>query len=117
MKRASIALLLVVGVAAPASATGGFVCRTAGPRPVEVSMGFGHVPGAALILTRLMDNGRRVPVKSAQWWLDDKELRLLLIDPNAMREELLIRTTRNGRTYDGSVVRNGQRRWIRCREG
>jgi len=117
MKRALIALLLVVGVAAPASATGGFVCRTAGPRPLGVSVGLGPVPGSALIGTRLTDNGRRVPVNPAQWWLDGKELRLLLIDPNAMREELVIRTTRNGRTYDGSVVRNGQRRWIRCREG
>ena len=99
------------------SATGGFVCRTAAARPLEASVGFGHVPGAALILTRLIDNGRQLAVKPAQSWLDDKELRLLLIDPNAMREELVIRARRQGATYDGSVWRKGQRRWIRCREG
>jgi len=117
MKRVLIGLSLALAMATPASATGGFICRTAGGRPLEVSVGFGHVPGAALILTRLTDNGRQVPVKHAQWWLDKKELRLLLIDPNAMHEELLIWATRSGLTYDGSVVRKGQRRWIRCREG
>lgn len=105
-----------IAFAAPAHATGGLVCKTAGAKPIEVSLGFGHVPGAPLIATRLRDNGRTVPVSAAQWWLDDMEVRLLLIGPNAIKQELLLRAKRNVHTYDGSLWRNGQRRWVRCRE-
>ena len=117
MKRLFLALPLAVAVAAPAHATGGLVCRTAGDRPIEVALGFGHVPGAPLILTRLLDNGRAIPVQWAQWWLDNDEVRLLLIDPQARQEQVRLTATRNGHTYDGSLWRGGQRRWVRCREG
>ncbi|MFL6751673.1 MAG: hypothetical protein ACJ8D5_03240 [Sphingomicrobium sp.] len=105
--------------ASPAYATGGLVCRTAGPRPVEISVGFGHVAGAPLIATgtRLRDNGRNIPVSAPQWWLDNSELRLLLTDPSAMRRELVLKAQRNGLVYDGNIWRSGQRRWVRCREG
>ena len=116
MSKLPIAIALLVLGATPAHATGGLVCRTAGSRPVEVSLGFGHVPGSPLILARLLDNGRQVPVKSAQWWLDKDELRLVLIDPGALRQELVLRARRNRFFYDGSLWRDGRRRWIRCRE-
>ena len=108
----------MLALAAPAQATGGFVCRTAGPQKVEVSVGFGHAPGAPLITTatRLVDNGRNVPVIAPQWWLDDSELRILLADPGAMRREAIIKTRRKGHAYDGSLWRNGRRSWVRCRE-
>ena len=119
MKRAFFAALPLLAIAAPAQATGGFVCRTAGSQPIEVSVGFGHVPGAPLItaVTRLVDNGRNVPVTAPQWWLDNSELRLLLADPSAMRREVIIKTRRNGHVYDGSLWRGGRRHWVRCREG
>ena len=117
MKRFLLAVAVAPLTAVPAHATGGFVCRTAGPRPIEVSLGFGHVPGSPLILTRLSDNRRQVPVKSAQWWLDNDDLRLVLIDPAATRRELVLRAKRRGYVYDGSLWRGGQRRWVRCREG
>jgi hypothetical protein len=101
----------------PALASGGMFCSTAGPRPVQVSMTIGHVFGSPLVDPRLTDNGRRVPVAKAQWWLDRKEVRLLLTDPNATREELVLRATRKGQAYDGTLWRGGQRRWVRCREG
>ena len=67
MKKFIIAPLLLA-FATPAMATGGFVCRTAGPNPIAVSIGFGHVPGAPLLTdaTRLLDNGRNVPVTAPQ---------------------------------------------------
>lgn len=119
MRNALLALPLVLGLAAPAHATGGMVCRTAGAKPVEVSIGFGHAPGAPLIssATRLVDNGRNVPVTAPQWWLDDRELRLLLADPNGLRRELVLKARRSGHVYDGSLWRGGKRRWVRCREG
>ena len=117
MKKLILASLAALFAASPAYATGGLVCRTAGPRPIAVSVGFGHVPGSPVISTRLTDNGRNVPVTKAQWWLDQSEVRLLLIDPNALRQELVLRATRNGHVYDGSLSRGGLRRWVRCREG
>ncbi len=109
--------LLFAASGSPAVATGGFVCRTAGASPVEVAVGFGHVPGSPLIASRLLDAGRQVPVSNAQWWLDKAELRILLVSPNALREEVLVRAKRNGHVYDGSLWRGGKRRWVRCREG
>ena len=79
-------------------------------------MGFGHVPGAPLILTRLLDNGRNVAVKPAQWWLDNDEVRLLLIDAGARNQQLLLKARRNGLVYDGSLWRSGKRHWVRCRD-
>ena len=119
MIRSLPALALALVAIAPAHATGGFVCRTAGAGPIEVSVGFGHAPGAPLIrsATRLLDNGRSVPVTAPQWWLDDSEFRLLLADPPAMRREAIIKARRNGHVYDGSLWRHGKRRWVRCREG
>ena len=116
MKKYLLALPLLL-LAQPAHATGGMVCRTAGAAPIQVSVGFGHVPGSPLILTELTDKGRSIPVQSAQWWLDDREMRLLLIDPQARQQQLLLKARRNGHTYDGNIWRNGQRRWVRCREG
>jgi hypothetical protein len=107
----------LVTFASPAEATGGLVCRTAGAAPVEVSLGFGHVPGAPLIATRLADRGRQVPVSAPQWWLDQNEVRVILVSPQAQREEARIHARRNGHTYDGSLWRGGNQRWVRCREG
>ena len=115
MKNAVI-LASLFAMAAPAQATGGMTCRTAGQRPIEVALGFGHVPGTPLILARLTDNGRVIPVSAPQWWLDRQELRLRLTDKAATRYELTIKATRNGHVYDGSLWRGGKRRWVRCRE-
>jgi hypothetical protein len=115
MKRLLFAIPMLI-MATQANATGGLVCRTAGARPIEVSVGFGHVPGSPIIATRLIDQRRQVPVQSAQWWLDQSEMRLLLVDPQARGQQLLLKAKRNGSVYDGNLWRNGQRRWVRCRE-
>ena len=111
-----VSAVAALGLAAPAHATGGLVCRTAGARPIMVSLGFGHVPGSPLILTQLTDSGSNVPVTAAQWWLDNQEVRILLISPGAQKQELLLRAKRNGYVYDGALWRSGKRRWVRCRE-
>ena len=102
--------------ASPAWATGGMTCRTAGPRSVEVVVVIGHTALSTVASAQLMENGRRVPVTVAQSWLEPDELRLDLMDRNALRHELRLRVKRSGFTYDGSLWRNGKRRWIRCRE-
>jgi len=103
--------------ASPAYATGGLVCRTAEPRPVESALVIGHTAVSSIVSARLTDNGRDVPVTVAQSWFEPNEVRLDLVDKNATRHELRLRAKRNGRFYDGSIWRSGQRRWVRCREG
>ena len=102
--------------AAPASATGGLECKTAGPRPLRIVVGFGHVPGAPLILTRLEDSGRNIAVTAPQWWFDRWGIRLLLVAKDGWREEALLKAVDKKGHWDGSVWRNGRKRWVRCYE-
>ena len=102
--------------ASPAIASGGLSCRTGGARPVQVDLAYGHVFGTGLVSSRLLDAGRTIPVEHPQWWLDRNEVRLVLTGPAAIREELRLVARRKGAHYDGSIWRNGQRRWVRCRE-
>jgi hypothetical protein len=116
MRRFLVAIVAALVGAAPAHATGGLVCRTAGARPISLWLVVSHTVVSAIVSARLGDNGRDIPVSLAQSWLDPKGLRLDLVDKNAMRHELRLRAKANGRFYDGSLWRNGQRRWVRCRE-
>lgn len=117
MNKLLFALPLVLLAATPAHATGGLVCSTAGSDPIEVSLVIGHTAVASVVSATLSHDGRSIPVRVAQSWLDPAEFRLDLTDPNAVRHELRIRAKVNGRSYDGSLWRHGKRRWVRCREG
>lgn len=117
MKRILLALPLTLFATSPAYSTGGLVCRTAGSRPIEVSMVVGHTAVASVVSARLSDRGRNVPVSVAQSWLEPSEIRLDLVDRNATRHELRLRARKNGAFYDGSLWRASKRRWVRCREG
>lgn len=117
MRRLIIASPLLALSATPAQATGGLVCRTAGERPIEVSLVIGHTVVSSVVSARLVDGSEQVPVAVAQAWLEPDELRLDLVDPQALRHELRLRAKRNGRTLDGTLWRGGKRRWVRCREG
>ena len=109
-------IALGLGAATPAWATGGIACRTAGPDPIALDLVVGHGAVSTIVSARLTHAGRQVPVAIAQSWLDGEELRLELVDPAAMRQELRLITRRAGDRYDGSVWRAGKRRWVRCRE-
>lgn len=111
---ASIAAL---GLASPAQASGGLLCRTAGPRPIDLRLVISHTTIPAVVSARLIDQQREVPVALAQAWLEPSEIRLDLVDRYARRHELRLRARRNGRAYDGSIWRGGKRHWVRCREG
>lgn len=101
----------------PAHATGSLICTTAGAKPIEVQLVFGHTVVSAVFQARLDDNGRGVPVTVAQAWTEPNDIRVDLTDPNAERHELRLRVRRKGDNYDGSIWRHGKRRWIRCEEG
>ena len=119
MKRLLLAIPALLLLPTPASATTGLVCSTAGNRPIQLTLVIGHAAVPAIASVRLTDDSREVPVVTAQSWLDPKEVRLDLVDRNAMRHEARLRATwrAGSRSYDGSIWRNGQRRWVRCREG
>jgi hypothetical protein len=116
MNKSLVLLPLLLAFAVPAHATGGLTCRTAGARPIEVSLVIGHTAVLAVVQARLSDNRRNVPVSVAQSWLEPAELRLDLVNSNAMRREARLLAKKNGRFYDGSIWRGGKRRWVRCRE-
>ena len=116
MKKALLVLPLLLAAAAPAHATSGMTCRTAGAKPVEVSLVVGNTTGSPLVSGRMVENGSAIEVRAVQWWLDSSELRLLLVDPGATRAEVTIKAKKNGRFYDGSLVRAGRPQWVRCRE-
>ena len=117
MKKLHLAPLCCLLAATPAHATGGMICRTAGSNPVQVALVISHTAVPSVGSARLTDNGREVPVSVAQSWLEAKELRVDLTDPQALRHELRLRVQANGRSYDGSMWRSRERRWVRCREG
>jgi hypothetical protein len=116
MKIAFLSLPVLLAAAAPAHATSGMTCRTAGAKPVEVSLVIGHTTGSPLVSGRMVDNRSAIEVRAVQWWLDSSELRLLLVDPQATRAEVTLRAKKTGRFYDGSLVRSGRSQWVRCRE-
>ena len=116
MNRLIIALPLILLAHSPAEAAGGMICRTAGSRPIEVAVVVSHTTVAAVVSARLTDNGRAVPVSLAQSWLDPSDIRVDLVDRNAVRHELRLRASWKGSGYDGTLWRIGQRRWVRCRE-
>ena len=116
MTKTLLYLPFLLAAGAPAHATSGMVCGTANPNPVEVSIVIGNTTGSPIVSGRLLDSGKSVEVRAVQWWVDASELRLLLVDPEAMREEVLIKAKKNGDFYDGTLVRSGRSRWVRCRE-
>ncbi|WP_370178172.1 hypothetical protein [Alteriqipengyuania sp.] len=115
------AILSLAGLllAAPAHATGGFVCSTASEPKIEISVGFGHVPGAPIFGERLTVGGEDIPVEAPQWWLDGEELRLLLTDEQANEQVALVHARWNDatHTFDGTVEYRGRTSWVRCYEG
>ena len=117
MKKCLLAAPALLLTATPAHATGGLVCSTGGSRPIHISLVISHTAVPAVVSARLTDRRREVPVITAQSWFDSSEVRVDLVDRNAMRHEARLRATRRGSSYDGSVWRDGRRRWVRCREG
>ena len=105
-------------IAGTANATGGLSCKTAGPRPTTLALVVSHTVVPTIVSARLHEAGRNIAVVIAQSWLDPDEIRVDLTDSNAMRHEARLRASWRpaSRSYDGSLWRNGKRRWVRCRE-
>ena len=105
-----------LALAAPAVATGGYLCKTADGSDVEIAIGFGHVPGAPVVAKQLKVKGRIVPVEMPQWWIDASEMRIVMTDSDMMTRLLTLRAKPNGRSLDGTIDWDGKTRWVRCYE-
>jgi hypothetical protein len=116
MHKRLIALSALALIASPAHATGGFQCRTAASPSIEITLAFGHTAGSGLFSQHLRVDGKGIPAVAPQWWLDDDQLRVVLTDTQANERLAIVKAKRNGDAYDGSVVYQGRRHWIRCRE-
>ena len=102
--------------ASPAYATGDLTCRTAGPNPIEIVFGFGHVPNAAAFSSVLKDRVKTIPARLTQWWFRDREVRAALMAEDDLTEEAVMIAEYNpaAGSFDCSVWRKGKRRWMRC---
>lgn len=98
-------LPLLLAAATPAHATGGFVCEANPAKPIEVSLVFGRAAGAPLVGATLTEGGVEIPTEKAQWWIEGTELRVVLIDPNAEREEVVIKARGRGEVMVGTLKR------------
>jgi len=113
---AAFALPLLFCAATPAYATGGFFCQTGGAKPIAVNLVFSHAAGAGLVEANLTEDGVAVPTDKAQWWIDGNELRVILVDPNAEREEVVVKARGRGSVMTGTLQRGGRSYRIRCEE-
>ena len=61
---------------------------------------------------------QQIAATASQWWMSGTELRLALVSPDAITEELILIASlyRATNSCDGSVSRAGRKRWARCRE-
>ena len=116
MRKFLFALPLLFCAAAPAHATAGMFCETSGAKPITVSLVISRVVGGPLIEATLTDGDAVIPTEKAQWWIDAGELRLILIDPNAEREEVEIRVRGRGEVMTGTLKRGGKTYRVRCEE-
>ncbi len=121
MKR-FLLLLLALFAASPAFATGGFDCRTTDGSNILMSGTIGRVVGAPLVAAHLRlgeetlsttDAEPRITI--ARSWIDTREMRVDLADPQLERFEAQLRTrARRDGTAIGTLVRNGVSHPVRC---
>lgn len=120
--KALLALAALIGVAAPAAATGGYSCATTGAAPLRLAIVTAHGVVPVVAQVRLTERGRtlssaapRAQLLIAQSWIDTRELKLDLTDTNLQRYEARLRARITGPlTAVGTVTRNGATRPIRC---
>ena len=121
MKRSLILAVPLALLASPAFATGGFHCRATDGSGLAMSGTIGHVIAAPLVGASLHLEERTLSTtdQSAQIsigrsWIDEREIRVDLVDANFERFEaqLRARVTRNGAV--GTLVRNGRSHRVRC---
>ena len=121
MKRAVLVVTPLLLAASPAFATGGFNCRADDGSGLALAGTVGHTITSPLVGARLELGGRILSTADAQpqiaigrSWIDDREIRVDLIDSQALRLEAELRATRDRRGWRGTLTRDGARRQVIC---
>ena len=106
----------------PAFATGGFDCRTTDGSRIMMSGTIGRVVGTPLVAAHLQIDGRTFgtndpapQIAIARSWIDEREIRVDLIDAQAEQFEaqLRARIDRVGHAT-GTLLRHGVTHPVRC---
>ena len=115
-------LAIALFVPGPALATGGFDCRTTDGSGITVGGTLGRGAGNPLVGARLRLGDRTLSTSDeqpqiavGQSWIDEREIRLDLIDPQGLRFEARLRARiapRSGAT--GTLLRDGRSHPVRC---
>lgn len=122
MKRAPLLGLPLLLASTPAFATGGFDCRTTDRSDIMLSGTIGRVIGTPLVAAHLRIGERTLgtidpepQVAIARSWIDEREIKVDLVDPQTERfaAQLRARITRSGRAT-GTLVRDGVTHPVRC---
>jgi hypothetical protein len=122
MKRTFFLGLPMLFVAGPAFATGGFACETTDGSGIAIGGTIGHVVGAPLVGAWLEVGGRMrattdtPPALSVgRSWIDEREIRVDLVDPNFERLEAQLRVqTTDGGEARGTLVLGRASHPVRC---
>lgn len=108
-------------LSAPASATGGFLCSTAGGKEPAISLVIGHgIPGG-VIGAAIREGGRwrstMTPGEGLvldQWWIDRERTWVDLVHPETGASEAKLRVRNQGFGGAGTLVRKGRAYQVRC---
>ena len=118
-------VLLFLGLAcaaSPALATGGFECRAEDRSGLVLRGAVGHVIGSPLISAQLVTRtatyataGSRPQLAIGRSWIDEREIRVDLVDLQATRFEAQLRARIMLRNQAvGTLVRAGRTHPVRC---
>jgi hypothetical protein len=125
MKRRFLVAAALLALGAPAHATSGYSCSTSGANPILIDIVIGHAVAPLIAQVRLTENeriwstaGDPPDLSIAQSWIDDKELRLDLTDPNVERYEARLRLRiKSELAATGTLERNDKSYKLSCSGG
>ena len=123
MRTLSLAPLILLALATPAGATGGFLCTAVGQEEPALSLVIGHgIPGG-VVAANLREGGRWLstyaPVDRIiidQWWIDRERTWVDLVDRETGEPAAQLRVTNHRFGGSGTLARNGRTFAVRCRE-
>lgn len=125
MKRGFLLVGALLLLSTPAHATSGYSCSTSGDTPITIDIVIGHAVAPLIAQVRLTENERTLSTEGdppelsiAQSWIDDKELRLDLSDPNLERYEAQLRLRiKSELSATGTLKRNDKSYKLSCSGG